>query len=141
MRQSNDAFTRMRRLREALLQTLHSQPRRLARAQAWQPALDLIASEDAYLVRLDVPGVKREQVQASLEDGVLRVRGAAERAPGLEGAQQLRLERVVGPFARSVRLPADADSAQVSARLESGVLTIRVGRRPRSSSRIDIEIV
>ena len=98
MRQSNDAFTRMRRLREALLQTLHSQPRRLARAQAWQPALDLIASEDAYLVRLDVPGVKREQVQASLEDGVLRVRGTVERAPGLEGAQQLRLERVVGPY-------------------------------------------
>lgn len=140
MRQGSDAFTRMRRLRDALRQALEADQRRPVRAQLWQPAMDLIARDDAYVLRLDLPGVAKGDVQASVEGGVLRVQGTLARARGIEGADEVRLERAAGAFGRSVRLPGDADGADVSARLEDGVLTVRVGRRRRESSRIEVPI-
>jgi len=140
VRAGRDAFTRIRRLREALRQALEGEQRRPVRPQLWQPPMDLIATEDAYVLRLDLPGVSRGDVQASVEGEVVRVQGTRPRARGLEGAEEVRLERAAGAFGRSIRLPGDADSSAVSARLADGVLTIRVGRRQRASSRIRIEI-
>lgn len=128
--------TLMRRMREAL-QIERRRPS--ARSDAWRPPMDLQATDDAYIVRIDLPGVRREDIEAVAEEGVLHVRGRVEMPEHLAQARPLRRERLLGRFARSVRLPSDADMSDITATLADGVLTIRVGRR-RASGRITIEI-
>ncbi|MEA3399949.1 MAG: Hsp20/alpha crystallin family protein [Armatimonadota bacterium] len=124
------------RLREAMAL---SRRRRPARPSAWQPPMDLRATEDAYILELDLPGARREDVAASAEDGVLRVRGEVRLWEDLQDARRVRAERPMGRFARSIRLPSDADTTEITATLADGVLTICVGRRQKGG-RIDIQI-
>ena len=141
MRQAHEALMRMQRLREAMMETLATGRRREpARALAWRPSMDLVATPEAYLLRFDVPGVAHEDIKASAEGGVVRMQGTAALPDDLRGASVLRAERRAGKFARSVRLPGDADVTDLTARLSGGVLEIRVARHRRDAARIDIEI-
>jgi len=134
-------FQQLGELRDAVLDTLALERRRQpARAQAWQPPADLAVSDDEYIVLLDLPGVRREQVEATADDGVVRIRGVSAQPEEAADAQPLRSERPTGQFVRSVRLPTDADMSRISAKLAEGVLEIRVGRRRPKSSQVSIEI-
>lgn len=126
----------MRRMRAEL----QMQRRRASvRPPAWQPPLDLRATDDAYLVVIDLPGARREEIEASAEGGMLLVRGVVGMPEGLGGARRIRGERALGRFARAVRLPSDADMSAIDARLSNGVLRVRVGRRT-AGGRIPIKI-
>lgn len=109
------------------------------RPVAWQPPMDLRASDEAYVVTLDLPGARREQIEACAEGGVLSVRGEVGMPEGLGEARRIRGERSLGRFVRSLRLPSDADLTDVDARLADGVLHIRIGRRPQGG-RAEIRI-
>jgi len=124
------------RLREAMVVQRH---RRAASAPAWQPPMDLRATEDAYIIVVDLPGATREAIEATAKDGVVRVRGETGIPDDLQSLRRLRGERTVGQFARSIRLPSDADTANTRATLADGVLTITVGRRS-GAGRITIDI-
>ena len=126
----------MRRMRAAM-QLQRRRP--AAPATAWRPPMDLQATADAYVVRLDLPGVRREDVEAVAEDGVLHVRGETGMPAEMTQARRLRGERSLGRFARAVRLPSDAAMSEISATLADGVLTVRVGRR-QAGGRIEIAI-
>ncbi len=141
LRQDPDAFMRMQRLRDTVLQALETEQRRKpARAATFRPPMDLIATDDAYVLQLDLPGVTREDINATVDESVVRVSGSTGKAVDFEGATRLRGERQAGVFARSVRLPGDADVDDVSAKLDDGVLDIRVGRKQRGDAHIEIEI-
>jgi HSP20 family protein len=138
---ADNPLRRLGDLRDMVLETLATDRRRRpARAEAWQPPLDLAATEGEYVMLLDLPGVPREQIEATVHEGVLRVRGSSQPPEGLAGARAVRRERPLGQFVRSVHLPTDADLTSVSARLADGVLELRVARRRPESSRIEIEI-
>lgn len=124
------------RLREAMAIQRH---RRAASARTWQPPMDLRATDDGYVITLDIPGATRESIEASAEDGIVRVRGEVALPEDLREMRRLRGERTLGQFARSVRLPSDADTTNTRATLAGGVLTITVGRRA-AGGRIAIEI-
>jgi HSP20 family protein len=124
------------RLREAMAVQRH---RKAATARAWQPPMDLRATEDGYAIVLDVPGAARESIEATAEDGIIRVRGEVALSDDPGEMRRARGERTLGQFARSVRLPSDADTTNTSASLSDGVLTITVGRRSESG-RITIDI-
>ncbi len=124
------------RLREAMAVQRH---RRAASARTWQPPMDLLATDGSYLIVLDVPGAARESIEATAEDGIIRVRGEVALQGDLRSLRRVRGERTLGQFARSVRLPSDADTTNVSATLTDGVLTVTVGRRT-GSGRITIDI-
>ena len=132
----NDMQRLMRRMREAM-QLQRRRP--VAPATAWRPPMDLQATDDAYVVRLDLPGARREDVEAVAEDGVLHVHGETGMPGEMAQARRLRAERSLGRFARSVRLPSDAAMSEISATLADGVLTVRVARRP-AGGRIQIAI-
>ncbi len=127
--------TLMRRMREVM--QLHRR-RPVQPASAWRPPMDLQVTDDAYIVRFDLPGVRREDLEAVAEDGVLHVRGETRIPQEMAQARRLRRERALGRFARSVRLPSDALMTEISATLADGVLTVRVSRR--AGRRIEIEI-
>jgi len=93
------------------------------------PSLDLVEDAQAYVVTAELPGLKKEDVQIQLEDGVLSISG--EKRQEAEGKEMTfhRMERRYGSFYRAVTLPAGVDVDKVDARFEHGVLTVRVPKR------------
>ena len=95
-----------------------------AGADAWAAPLDVVADGDNFVIRASLPGVAPENIQVSIEDNVLTIRGetAAQFDRG-EGAYLVR-ERRAGAFRRSLRLPDTVAQDQAQPRYEHGVLTI-----------------
>jgi HSP20 family protein len=91
---------------------------------AFAPAMDVKEDADAYTVHLEVPGLKSENIQLSLQDNALTVRGMKEQKAESGDNQYRRVERIYGSFARSITLPRPVDGSKVAANLEHGVLTI-----------------
>ncbi len=93
------------------------------------PPVDLVLTADGYVATFDLPGVEPAAVKVTVEEGVLSVRGTKTAPEAGEGTRDARRERQFGEFSRTVPLPSDADAAQTSAKLENGVLTVRIARR------------
>lgn len=111
---------------------------------SWIPRLDLKEEEDQVVVCADLPGVRKEDVQVELNDGILRISGERrEEHKAGEGRLQPDewiSERTYGAFYRAVRLPEGADSDRIRARMNDGVLEVSVPRTPRNHSRrVDIQ--
>ncbi len=101
--------------------------------QGWAPLADVEETDDSYVVEIDLPGVKRDEVDIQLTDRQLTVSGEVtekERTGILR-----RRTRRVGRFQYSVTLPADVDADGVSARLDDGVLTVRVPKAEQAKPR------
>ena len=101
----------------------------------WAPRLDLSESEDAYLLRLDTPGLKKDAVQIDLEDGTLRISGERTSEHSETDEKVHRAERTYGRFFRSITLPQASDHGNISASMEDGVLTVRVPKREDTKPR------
>jgi HSP20 family protein len=104
----------------------------------WTPAMDLVETEDHFVLRADLPGMSESDVTIELEDNVLTVAGErkAEHEEKREGFY--RVERAFGRFSRSLTLPKGIDPEGVTAQFGSGVLEVRVPkpeqRKPRRIS-------
>jgi HSP20 family protein len=101
----------------------------------WLPPMDLVETDEHFVLRADLPGLSEEDVQIELEDNVLTVAGErkAEHEEKREG--YYRIERAFGQFRRSLTLPDGVDAEGIAARFDKGVLEVRVPkpeqRRPR----------
>jgi HSP20 family protein len=95
-------------------------------ARRWMPAMDLVETEDQFVLRADLPGLTEADVEVSLEDNVLTVSGErkAEHEEKREGFY--RLERATGAFNRSLTLPKGVDGDAITARFDNGVLEVRI---------------
>lgn len=97
-------------------------------ASVWKPRMDLSETEGAYLVRMDLPGIEKNQVSVNVEDRALTVRGERKEEQRKEGENYLRVERSYGSFYRSLPLPRSANVDDVKAEFENGVLKIRIAK-------------
>jgi HSP20 family protein len=102
----------------------------------WSPAVDLLETEDGYLVFAELPGVQRDDIQLTVQDRRLELSGR-RRSLG-ENRNFLRLERSYGPFRRTFELglPVEADS--ISAGFEKGVLRVHIPKLVGGSTRVDV---
>src|SRR5215213_11474465 len=104
-------------------------------SRRWAPAMDLLETEDHFVLRADLPGLSEDDVNIELEDNVLTVSGErkAEHEEKREGFY--RMERSHGAFSRSLTLPKGVDPEAVTAAFDRGVLEVRVPkpeqRKPR----------
>jgi HSP20 family protein len=89
----------------------------------WSPALDLYQSKDNVVAVLELPGMKKDEIEISLHEGTLTISGERKAGAG-NGESAERSERYVGKFRRSISLPAAVDSAKVSASYRDGILTV-----------------
>lgn len=97
---------------------------------ARSPALDVAESERAYTVKLDMPGVKKEDVKVTVEGKRVSVQAHTEtQEEKKEGDRVIYRERSVASYARSFTLPVDVDQAGATAKLEQGVLTLELPKR------------
>jgi HSP20 family protein len=103
------------------------------------PALDVKENAESYIVSLEVPGIAQDDLNISLENNVLTVRGQKqqkrEENEGAAGESVHRVERSYGSFARSVTLPRSVESGKVSASLNDGVLRIELPKEEQAKPR------
>lgn len=98
-------------------------------AATFAPTFEVKETSDAYVVRADMPGVKEEQLDVSLHNGILAISGVRNAEERKEGETYFLYERQYGTFSRSFALPDTADSEKVDAKLDGGVLTVTIGKR------------
>ena len=105
---------------------LHGQQQSSATATAWAPALDISERKDAYLVTVELPGLKPEDLDITMEDGLLTIQGERHFANDSSEQKFHRVERRYGAFRRSITLPAHVTAEGIQASFEDGVLQILV---------------
>lgn len=92
----------------------------------WAPAADISETEKEYLVKAELPGVKREDVKVRLEGGVLTIQGERRHEKSSKDEKTHRTERFYGSFSRSFTLPDNADADNIRAESRDGVLSVHV---------------
>jgi HSP20 family protein len=97
-----------------------------AATTAWAPALDISERKDAYLVTVELPGSKPEDLDITMEDGLLTIQGERQFTAESSEQQFHRVERRYGAFRRSITLPAHVLAEQIEASFEDGVLQLLV---------------
>ncbi len=101
----------------------------------WHPAMDLVETEDHFVLKADLPGVAEDDVKVELEDNVLTIAGERRHEEEAKSGGYYRLERATGVFSRSLTLPEGIDPEAVQASFDKGVLEVRIPkpeeRKPR----------
>ena len=95
-------------------------------AQDWVPPVDIFEQNDQLVIRAEVPGVKKDDLDVRIENGVLTLRGERKPAADVTEDNAFRLERTYGAFTRSFTLPRTVDGASVTASYKDGILEVRV---------------
>lgn len=92
----------------------------------WQPSVDIAETDDSIEVKVDLPGIKPEDIEISVADNRLTIKGERREEQESKEKEVRRVERSYGSFYRSIALPAGCDADQVSAESDNGVITIRL---------------
>jgi HSP20 family protein len=112
------AFDRLTSLQDELKCLFESQ------APAWTPALDVQEDKDSFKVRVELPGLKREDIEVSLQDGAVVISGERKEETVSEGTEVHRQERRYGKFTRTLALPVAVSEDKVAAQYKDGILTV-----------------
>jgi HSP20 family protein len=95
-------------------------------AQTWAPAIDVVEQSDAIVVTAEVPGLSADDIDIEIDENTLSVSGERKFESKVEDGRYYRLERSYGRFSRSLGLPQGVKTDEISARMENGVLELRV---------------
>jgi HSP20 family protein len=98
----------------------------------WAPLVDISEDDKEYLIKAELPEVKKEDVKVTVQDDVLTISGERTLEKEEKGKKYHRVERAYGSFARSFTLPEDADAAKVNAEFKDGVLKVRLGKSEKA---------
>jgi len=94
----------------------------------WAPAVDISEDDREYLVKAELPDIRKEDVKVTLENGILSISGERKFEKEEKGKKYHRIERSYGSFLRSFGLPENADPGHVDAKFSDGVLTVHVAK-------------
>jgi HSP20 family protein len=105
----------------------------------WIPAMDLVETDEAMVLRADLPGLKRDDIEIEVKDNVLTVSGERKAEHEDKGEGYYRVERAFGRFARSLDLPQGIDASGVKAEFNDGVLEVRIPKpEERKPQKVEI---
>jgi HSP20 family protein len=103
----------------------------------WSPAVDVLETEDAYLLFAELPGVRREDIQLQIQDRRLELSGRRHLLG--ENRNFLRMERSFGPFRRAFDLSTPVDSEAIAADFQHGVLRVHIPKRRAGVTAVTIQ--
>lgn len=107
----------------------------------WTPALDVFENRDNLVVKAELPGMKKEDIEVSLHEGCLSISGERKNEQNHKDAEVYRSERFVGRFQRTVSLPSPVAADKIKAQYKDGVLTITLPKTEESKPKhIDISV-
>lgn len=97
----------------------------------WAPAVDIQETDAEYVIKADLPAVKKENVKVEFEDGVLTLEGERQSEKEEKNKKFHRVEREFGQFIRRFVVPSEVDASKIAAEFKDGVLNIRL---PKSAA-------
>ena len=107
----------------------------------WAPALDVQEDKDKFTIRVELPGLKREDIDVSLQDDALVISGERKSEKVEEGVEVHRQERFYGRFQRALTLPERVAADQVKADYKDGVLTVTLPKTEEAKpKKIDVSV-
>ena len=98
----------------------------------WTPSVDISETDSAYLIKGEIPGVKKEDVKVTIQDGMLTIQGERRQEKEEKGKKFHRIECSYGSFARSFRVPSDADESSVKAEFKDGMLNVTLAKSEKA---------
>jgi HSP20 family protein len=104
-------------------------------ASKWYPAVDVLEGKDSYLIRAELPGMKKEDIRVEVKDGTLVLSGERKSEKPAEGVEYRHAERVAAKFWRSFSLPETVKHEGIEATYKDGVLEIRVPKAEEAKPR------
>jgi HSP20 family protein len=102
---------------------------------AWSPAVNILEKKDAIVITADLPGLKAEDVDITVDNGVLTLRGERRLEEASEGETYHRVERVYGVFERTFTLPNSVDVNRIDAKFRNGEMVVTLPKREESKPR------
>ncbi len=108
---------------------------------AWAPAVDIYEHDGALMMKVELPDMRREDIDLSVENSTLTLRGERRFEHDVNEESVHRIERAYGSFSRAFTLPATVDAGQIGAEYKNGMLTIRLPFREEAKPRsIKVEV-
>ena len=102
---------------------------------SWSPAVNILEKKDAIVITADLPGLKAEDVDVTVDNGVLTIRGERRLEEASEGETYHRVERVYGVFERTFTLPNSVDVNTIDAKFRNGEMVVTLPKREESKPR------
>lgn len=99
------------------------------------PPVDVFEDENSLVLRAELPGVKREDIDIQVDGNVLTLKGERKLEAEQQGRRYHRIERSYGTFVRQFQIPTGLDSSQIDAQLVDGTLTLRLPKKPEQKAR------
>jgi len=107
----------------------------------WAPAVDIIEDEKEFLVKAELPEIKKEDLHVSVQNGVLTIRGERKFEKEEKNKRYHRCERSYGTFTRSFSLPEGADATNVKAEFKNGLLQIHMAKSEKARAKqIEVKV-
>ena len=107
----------------------------------WSPLVDITEDEKEYLIKAELPEVKREDVKLTVQDNVLAISGERRYEKEEKNKKYHRVERAYGNFLRSFTLPEDADGSKVSAEYKDGILKVHLPKSEKATPKsIEVKV-
>jgi HSP20 family protein len=109
--------------------------RRSGEGGAWSPVADITETDKEYLIKTELPEVKKEDVKITLENGVITIAGERRHEKEHKDENEIRVESFYGSFARRFSLPENIDANGIQAESKDGVLRVRIPKTPAAESK------
>jgi HSP20 family protein len=109
--------------------------RQLLTVAEWSPAVDVSETDGEYVIKAELPEVKKEDVKVTMEDGVLTLEGERKQEKEEKGKRYHRIERSYGSFMRSFELPDNVDTSKAKAEYKDGMLTLSLPKSEKAKSK------
>jgi HSP20 family protein len=107
----------------------------------WSPAVDLQETDNEYLIKADLPDVKKEDVKVELLDGAVTIEGERQQEKEEKGKKFHKIEREYGKFLRRFSLPTEVDASKVQAEFKNGVLNVHLPKSATAKPKaIDVKV-
>lgn len=107
----------------------------------WAPRVDIAETEKEFIIKAEIPEVKKEEVKISVDNGILSIRGERKQEKEEKGKKFHRVERYYGNFTRSFTLPDSVDETKVEASFKDGMLNIQIPKSKKSKPKtIEVKI-
>jgi HSP20 family protein len=140
-RELEDMSDRLNRVFGRLPARLQEGGREAMTVSEWTPTVDISETDREYVIKMELPEVKKEDVKVTVEDGVLTIQGERRMEKEEKGKKYHRVERAYGSFVRSFTVPDQVDESKVTAEFRDGMLNLRLPKSERAKPKaIDVKV-
>lgn len=101
----------------------------------WVPSVDISETDSAYMVKGEIPGVKKEDVRVTVQNGMLTIQGERKQEKEEKGKRWHRVECSYGSFVRSFRVPDDADESKIKADFKDGLINVTIPKSEKAKTK------